>query len=367
MESIATKRSKSRAGSVTEGTPEGNEFDNSTLSSTQSNGSEITNCEICKSNNDKVIRCHYCEQLSCTKCLKIKAQAYAMISNGEVMWFCHTCRVKVEKQIIVEKEIEERCSNYFQSISTKLDDLENKINKKCDETQVKKMITQECIQLQNSMNNKCDKSDIKEMITDEVKQVMSDQNSVKKIVVTEVKNVIAEENFKTGLNVTTNEASQEAVKEIKDKETRQPNLVIYKIPEPATNLKAEVKSADLDFIKHVSNEILSVPLDTDTDLVKVTRLGERNKDKIRPVLVQFADTAKKTEILANASKLKDAEKPYGNIGITHDMTKQEREQSKKLQLEAKQLEADSEGKWIFKVRGPPWNPRIIKFQNKENA
>ena len=63
-----------------------------------------------------------------------------------------------------------------------------------------------------------------------------------------------------------------------------------------------------------------------------------------------------------APKLKNSD--YQHIRIKHDMTKLERDQWKKLIEEAIAEEEKSGGKWEFRVRGPPWNMKIIKRKPK---
>ena len=46
------------------------------------------------------------------------------------------------------------------------------------------------------------------------------------------------------------------------------------------------------------------------------------------------------------------------------MTKEEREQNKKLLTEAKKLQDEDQGNWTYKVRGPPWDLKIVKLRTK---
>ena len=68
--------------------------------------------------------------------------------------------------------------------------------------------------------------------------------------------------------------------------------------------------------------------------------------------------------MASLGNLKNAEEPYSRISISHDMTKEEREQNKKLLTEAKKLQDEDQGNWTYKVRGPPWDLKIVKLSTK---
>ena len=52
--------------------------------------------------------------------------------------------------------------------------------------------------------------------------------------------------------------------------------------------------------------------------------------------------------------------------LDHDMTPKEREETKTMQAEAKRKEEKSAGKFIYRVRGPPWN-RYIKRMSKNDS
>jgi hypothetical protein len=49
------------------------------------------------------------------------------------------------------------------------------------------------------------------------------------------------------------------------------------------------------------------------------------------------------------------------VSVDHDMTPKEREETKAMVEEAKKKEESSSGKFIFRVRGPPWNRYIKTF------
>ena len=50
----------------------------------------------------------------------------------------------------------------------------------------------------------------------------------------------------------------------------------------------------------------------------------------------------------------DEIKELVEVNISHGMTKQQREEDKKLRSEAKKFQEQNQGKYKFRVRGPPW-------------
>ena len=72
----------------------------------------------------------------------------------------------------------------------------------------------------------------------------------------------------------------------------------------------------------------------------------------------------------NLYKLREAEAPYSDISIAHDLTLAEREELKGLVAEAKDSSIyDMSGKWEYKVRsrGPRWDPKIVKLKKRGNV
>ena len=52
-----------------------------------------------------------------------------------------------------------------------------------------------------------------------------------------------------------------------------------------------------------------------------------------------------------------------NISMNHDMTKTEREETKHLVDKAREInKQDRMGEWFYKVRGPPWERKILKIR-----
>jgi len=76
-------------------------------------------------------------------------------------------------------------------------------------------------------------------------------------------------------------------------------------------------------------------------------------------------TLLRKKLFTNVFKLKDVTGNLSKISIDHDMTLKEREETKAMLAEAKEKEEKSLGKFIYRVRGPPWN-RYIKNRLKQN-
>ena len=225
-------------------------------------------CKLCKAkfqtSRSKMMECEFCKEHFCIKCLKMKANEYDAISKSETqcMWFCPPCRFRVEKNIVTEIEIEEKCKLYMEEFSKKIEQIETDLKNKCDIDQVKDIVKEE-VKLLND------------------KQPLQPDNTE---------------------NSSTNEAKsvEETVKEVNDRRAREANMIIFKAVEPQTNLREQRVREDLAFIEHVCNEICGIDFDSDNDVAKIVRLGKKNEDgSPRPLLVVFKEAETKKRLFRN--------------------------------------------------------------------
>ena len=88
------------------------------------------------------------------------------------------------------------------------------------------------------------------------------------------------------------------------------------------------------------------------------------------MLIKVRSEDNKRTIFRQLHKLRD-NKDFPGIGMSHDMTKEEKEQTRLLVSEAKKkskelsdnLDLDSDSKnWVFLLRGPPWKQHIVQVR-----
>ena len=103
------------------------------------------------------------------------------------------------------------------------------------------------------------------------------------------------------------------------------------------------------------------------DLQHVFRLGARGETP-RPLLVQLSSHHLKNVIMESLYRLKQAEHKFKSVIVSHDLTKSEREECKKLVEEAKELtKQNSSGEFAFRVRGPPGKMKIVKLRSRKET
>ena len=112
--------------------------------------------------------------------------------------------------------------------------------------------------------------------------------------------------------------------ELADRECRRKNLIVYNFPENGD------RQADKTKFQELSTTVFNL----DLGITKVYRLGKRNDDKPRPLLIGLESEAEKAEILSQSGKLQRYDQ-YNDVYIVADKTKYERDKHKKLVDELK--------------------------------
>jgi len=148
--------------------------------------------------------------------------------------------------------------------------------------------------------------------------------------------------------------------EEQDKENRRCNIIMYRVPEsPATS--AEDRGIDdkrfcVQFLTRLNMGL------TDEDVNKVVRLGKKGQaPEPRPLLLQFGSRTAKNYTMESLYKIQHMESKFKNIITAHNMTKKKNDDCKELVQEAKQKSSmDSSGEWVYVVRGPPGQMRIVQ-------
>ena len=136
-------------------------------------------------------------------------------------------------------------------------------------------------------------------------------------------------------------------KEREEKERKKLNIIIHGIPESMKKEPGDRKGEDTTVVKKIFSK-----LGVEAEVDNVIRLGKVVENGNRLTKVVLNDFEKKREILNNAKRLKSCQE-FGRIFISPDMTREEREQDKKLRDEVKN-KRDTEQrdgyKWVIKNR-----------------
>jgi hypothetical protein len=94
----------------------------------EEDGEEPWQCELCdklfSDPSSKVLECQRCQKHFCIKCLKKPEAEYNALSKSDSMWFCIKCREVVEKHIMTDLKIEERCRQIMSQYEDRISSLE---------------------------------------------------------------------------------------------------------------------------------------------------------------------------------------------------------------------------------------------------
>ena len=177
------------------------------------------------------------------------------------------------------------------------------------------------------------------------------------------------ENTTTYIKEIIKEAIMEQHNDEESREDRKKNIIIFNAKESKANTLDERKIHDMSLFIDACNSICdNIPT---SEVIQVRRLGKRTEDICRPLIVKVKTETTKRRIFSQLYKLRD-KVDFASMSMSHDMTKEERIQTKVLVEKAKQMtkdftennENDVSKNWIFRVRGPPWNQRIQKIRSR---
>ena len=355
---------------------------------------ELQKCDECKNNvtsTEKTVQCELCELWSHCKCEGIQEDAYELLKQDKIHFFCGKCEkaagqllksvVKLkerqdkleEDHITFKKEIsytiQDFADTFTEEAKSKTEDIA-KLEKTVDDmkkevgrfkleykTELKKMNEQ----VKDLIKTR-EEADFEKQIEQITQAFVKDTqwtDIVKKEVNSKIETVSAElSSIQKMVDVTKSMAEEE-------KEARSNNIIIYRVPESTDTSFEGRQKHDKATIIDILRELIDKDFD-ETEIQKTFRLGKMNMEasKQRPILVQFVNRMTKNYLMNNLYYIKKT--PYKDIVISHDMTKNERDQCKKLVEEAKKKELEeSSGEWIFRVRGLPGQMKIMKIRKRK--
>ena len=290
-------------------------------------------CGSCKkelTEGDIIIPCEICKKNFHIQCENVNKTIHKYImdskkpkSKTKIHWYCSSCNV-----ITVDM---------MQHVSV-LEDNQKKLQKRVSDLEIE-------------VKKKLSKEDIKGL-EDRVEQLEKGGNT---------KNEAKDTEGTSRKEPTTSEV----VKEIKDQESRKCNIILHNVQEKQSDNEDERNKHDREQLKELG-KVCKQTIKKE-DVVMMRRLGKRNPNKPRPILVEFRDEEKKSGLMSNLVNLSKAPDALRKISVQHDLTKKQRDEEKLLREEAKKMEAeDDSGEFDYRIRGPPWARQIKKMKKKEN-
>ena len=166
------------------------------------------------------------------------------------------------------------------------------------------------------------------------------------------------------------EAMAQQAEDEREIERRSNNVIIYRVPESASNDRSVSENEDRQFLK----DLMEGPLELtySGEVVKqVTRLGKKTEENgVRPLLVKLSRESDKTELMSSLKKLKNATEKFKRISVAHDLTARQREAVKEVLKAAKReqeareggMGGDTSGNWVLRVVDQQRVPRVVRMR-----
>ena len=302
----------------------------------RTNASPELTCEFtgCENDNVDMVKCNTCDRWVCEDCNDVPVAKLKVVMNKckSVFFICKECEARLGEtpEVTTHKKgsTDELVSVLTKVFESKVKDVETKF------TNIIEKKLGEKLELVNKINENNANSTVAPEINKTYAKVLEVPMELRKIM-KEAKN---------------NERVEET-----EVEKRARNFVIHGAEEIGENAD-EITKNDAQYIEDILKK-LGVPGKSGS----ITRLGQPNDKKKRPIKIVMQTNTEKDQVMANLRQLKGTETDFGKISITNDHTKTERDQIREMSEKAKEKSKDDKVH-IYKVRGDPKNGlRLVPF------
>ena len=159
--------------------------------------------------------------------------------------------------------------------------------------------------------------------------------------------------------------------ELLERESRRGNLVIYGLTEPAHEISDGRMRAAADQVKlQELVDFIGVKVSIKNEVKFCKRLGAKNEEKTRPLLVGLKKIQLKELILINARKLAKND-AWKNVYVNQDITRSQREGDVKTRQEAdrknREMDENESTNWLWKAVGRRGHLRLLKLRREEDT
>ena len=308
-------------------------------------GTNIVTCQVCEAQFDlkkepSLMSCVSCDPKTyfCIDCIDMSDEEYQFMQRPDCWWSCptHVAALTGEKNpMTMMSEMNEKITTINEQLL--------EVNK------VETYLSQKMKEFDDKFSEKL-RNHTKELSTEVPKVV---KNSWAQIADTN--------NAPTDFRKVVKEALDTQKKEEAEKDQRDMNLIIYRAEESTEEDGEKRKEHDNKFFKDLCVEALGIGEIATKD---VRRLGKPEKDKKRPLRITFEHKSQKELVMKNAKELSEAETKFKETSISYDYSKEERAKIKEKVEEAKEM-GKNDLNYVYKVRGPPWDLKIKKFEKRQ--
>ena len=318
---------------------------------------DYSKCTICdESTSDDAMECTWCEMVQHRTCCKISVEQCTVLGEltGNIVFLCSTCMQNVPSAFRLyddSKELHSSIESKIQSLETNLLAKINLITDSCDKTtQDKEKASTSMLQVQTLCDSIKKKHD---QLQNDVSSLASKMNDMHQNIQSKLSSLSSE----VIQSPTTPHSAIEAMNELDDRNRRKCNLIVHKLPED---------SKDEETFLSICKDVLGL----DAKIVTIKRLGQQ-RGWPRLLLVVLENEDIKRQILARSPRLRQSDS-WKTVFITPDLTRQEREEGKRLRDELKRRRQNGESNLIIKrgriiVSSQRSNPTLSKSQPNQSS
>ena len=302
------------------------------------------------------VDCDVCQNPACFPCTKLPEILQDMAKTGNlaksgVTWMCNCCKAGLPRLTTISQTLQELkngTETRLSALETRMGNFESKID-----TAVQTKIDLAQPKMVEAIQNNID-TNIKDTILEEVRKTVKGELE-KELQNKQIPTQIAPKGAAALSPGTQQKNIDLTMQEMREREEKMPNLILFNVKEAQTNVRDEISREDTKTFVDMC-QVMRITMSQDK-VMSARRLGEKKDDTDRPILIKLSNHSLKGNIFKNTGKL--ANTKYKDISIANDLTKMQREQNTKLRREAKQKEEnDKSGKYGYKVVGPPWARKI---------
>lgn len=326
-------------------------------------------CGTIVTEDTKALQCDKCQSndsWKCIECLNMSAEFYDYLISDHscsLKWFCQCCDTKHAENgpPDVNSGKMDNLLTLVGQLLDKLTSVEVKLDEKSDSAVVDRL--------------EAKLKDFEDVAAYQAKQFEERLTKLEKKLPTTAEKVSPhspaahEESCSQGLiKLAVQEELSRKSDVDRDLERRKKNIVIFRVPEKKCEDVTERRQRDKTFVFDLLDGIFNVNLQDD-DIEKSYRLGQWIEGKARPLLVSLKRLEHKELIMSNLRNLKDTSiEKFRGIGLSHDLSPQDRDENKKMVEATKkemndEEESSAENYW-FRVVGHGSRKRVIKIRKQ---
>lgn len=302
-------------------------------------------CEACNEEFTgkacRVFECERCEKHYCNVCLKLSVKEYNLLSKRPDMhWFCPDCENSAVTSIRIDRDVAQRCAEYFAAADERLRQLEKTVGDKADKKKVR---------------------EIEERILAAEKSI--DAMKTKETTIEKSIEGIKTKGFSSAAvnQQDMRQHAYDAANEQHEIEKRKMNLILHNLPESTATVAADRIAYDTKLVVDLCQSQFTTFVPAAG--IKPVRMGKKRDDgKPRLMRVEMTDPGTRRELLRRAKELrKSTHDTFKYVYICPDLSPRQREENPKLMVELTRRRQEGETDLMIR-RG-----RIVKVPPSSGA